>query len=109
MVRGLLTARRQLSLGDPVELRGKGAIIVGSRRVGRTVARRLAEEGVNLAITYRRSRAHAMALRRTVAPLVKKSTVIQCDLAQEDDVKRMIDTAVQELGNFHFVVNLASD
>ena len=92
-----------------MDLRGKGAIIIGARRVGVTVAKRLADEGVNLAITYRRSKTQALALRRQVAPHVKKAAVVQCDVADEESVKRMVDDAVRELGSVHFVINLASD
>ena len=40
-------------------LAGRGALVVGARRVGALVVRRLAAEGVSLAIAYRNSRAEA--------------------------------------------------
>ena len=90
-------------------LDGKGALIVGARRVGAVVARRLAEEGVNLAISYRNSVKEAETLRSSVAGMVKRTCLIQGDLSVETDVQRMVQSASQELGNLSFVLNLASD
>ena len=92
-----------------ITLEGKGALIVGAKRLGSVVAKRLAEEGVNLAISYRNSAKEAETLRSSVAGMVKRTTLIQGDLAIEDDVKRMVDSANTDLGNLSFVVNLASD
>ena len=90
-------------------LEGKGALLVGARRVGGVVARRLAEEGVNLAISYRNSAKEGETLRSSVARMAKRTTLIQGDLTIEADVKRMVDSANTELGNLSFVVNMASD
>lgn len=92
-----------------ITLEGKGALIVGAKRLGSVVAKRLAEEGVNLAISYRNSAKEAETLRSSVAGMAKRTTLIQGDLAIEDDVKRMVDSANTDLGNLSFVVNLASD
>jgi len=90
-------------------LEGKGALIVGARRLGSVVAKRLAESGVNIAISYRNAAHEAETLRSSVAGMAKRTTVIQGDIAIEADVKRMVDSANTELGNLSFVVNLASD
>jgi NAD(P)-dependent dehydrogenase (short-subunit alcohol dehydrogenase family) len=89
-------------------LRGKSAIIVGTKRVGGQIAMRLAAEGINLAIAYRTSRNEAEALQRTVAPKVKRTCLVQGDLSIEDDVRRIVSQAEEQLGGLHFVVNLAS-
>lgn len=92
-----------------LELRGKSALIVGAKRVGRVVAERLADEGVNLAISYRRSLAEAQSLYETVKPRVERSCLVQGDLASEADVRRIVAEARSALGGLWFVVNLASD
>ena len=74
-----------------MELRNKGAVLVGTRRVGERVARRLAEEGVNLAIVYRRSKDEAETLQNAVSPLVDKTALLQADLSIEDDVRRIVE------------------
>ena len=92
-----------------LSLAGKGAIIVGTRRIGAAVTERLAREGVRPAIVYRNSRDDAERLRSSVAPLVDRSCVIQGDLTVEDDVKRIVSEADDTLGDISFCVNLASD
>ena len=92
-----------------IELAGRGALLVGTRRVGQLVARRLADEGVNLAIAYRRSRGEAEALRADVATRVARTTLVQGDVNVEEEAARMTATAVDALGDLSFVVNLASD
>ena len=92
-----------------ITLEGKGALIVGARRVGAVVARRMAEEGINLAIGYRSSVKEAEALRSSVAGMVQRTCLIQGDLSVEADVKRMVESTVRELGDLSFVLNLASD
>ena len=92
-----------------LELAGRGAIIVGAKRVGQVVTERLAREGVRPAIAYRRSRDEAASLLQRIQPMVDRSCLIQADLTIEDDVERLVQTAKQELGDLSFCINLASD
>ena len=92
-----------------LNLAGKGAIVAGTRRVGAAVVERLAAEGCNIAIVYRRSAAEAEALRDKLRDKVERITVIQADLSIEEDVKRAVAEAESQLGNLSFCVNLASD
>jgi NAD(P)-dependent dehydrogenase (short-subunit alcohol dehydrogenase family) len=90
-------------------LEGRGALVVGTRRVGAVVARRLAAEGVNLAISYRQSRAEAEQLRESLVDEVGEVLLVQGDMSVEDDVRRVIDESARALGGLSIVVNLASD
>lgn len=92
-----------------LRLKNKGALIVGAKRVGGVVARRLAQDGVNLAIAYRGSKAEAEQLYEEVRPKVARACLIQGDLALEADVERIVATSVRELGDLSFVINLASE
>jgi NAD(P)-dependent dehydrogenase (short-subunit alcohol dehydrogenase family) len=92
-----------------LKLEGRGAIVAGTRRIGRLVVERLAAEGVTPAILYRSSRAEAEALRDDVKALVPGACVIQADLAQEDDVVRAVDEARRRLPDLSACINLASD
>ena len=92
-----------------LDLRGRGALVVGTRRIGATVVKRLAREGVNLAIAYRSSREAADTLHASVRDSVDRACVIQADLSLAQDVKRLVDEARHQLGDLSFCVNLASD
>jgi NAD(P)-dependent dehydrogenase (short-subunit alcohol dehydrogenase family) len=94
-------------------LKGKSALLVGTRRVGAVVAERLAREGVRLSICYRRSRAEAERLRDAVAesqgPGAHPVVVVQGDLSDEADVRRLVAESADALGGLSIVVNMASD
>jgi NAD(P)-dependent dehydrogenase (short-subunit alcohol dehydrogenase family) len=90
-------------------LKGKGVILAGTRRVGAVVGRRLAAEGLRLAILYRHSAAEAQALRDAVASVTDRACVIQADLTDEARVERAVASAADALGDLSFVINLASD
>ena len=91
-----------------LKLRGRGAILVGTKRVGGVVAHRLAREGVNLAIVYRSSRQEAERLNSEVGGMTERTALIGGDLSDEDDVARIVRTASERLGDLSFVVNLAA-
>ena len=91
-----------------LSLAGKGALVIGTKRVGQLVTRRLAKEATNLAIAYRSSRVEADRLHQAVASEVERTCLIQGDVTIEDDVRRMVAAAGDQLGNLSFVVNLAS-
>jgi NAD(P)-dependent dehydrogenase (short-subunit alcohol dehydrogenase family) len=92
-----------------LSLRGRGAIIAGTRRLGGVVVRRLAAEGVRPAIVYRRSREVADELHESVRGVVDRACVLQADLTVEADVERLVREAREQLGELSACVNLASD
>ncbi|MDA1189578.1 MAG: SDR family oxidoreductase [Chloroflexi bacterium] len=91
-----------------LSLKGKGALIVGAKRVGQVIAHRLADEGINIAIGYRSSSEEAEHLQSALSKKHVKACLVQGDLTSEGDVKRMVDETSSQLGDISFVVNLAS-
>ena len=91
-----------------LNLNGRGALLVGAKRIGQIVGRRMALDGISLAISYRHSRTEAQQLQEAVAPLVAKTCLIQADISDESQVQNLIKTAKETLGDLSFVVNLAS-
>lgn len=91
----------------------KTALVVGAKRVGRVVCRRLARDSINLAIAYRSSVNDAQQLEdeiRCDADLPDiETTLIQADLCDESAVENAIHQTVSRLGSLDYVVNLASD
>ena len=92
-----------------LELAGRGAIVAGTRRIGAAIVRRLAREGVRVAIVYRSSQAEAEALLQEALTMTDRGCVIQADLSDEGQVERVIETAKRELGDLSFSINLAYD
>jgi NAD(P)-dependent dehydrogenase (short-subunit alcohol dehydrogenase family) len=91
-----------------INLEGKGAIIVGARRIGAIVASRMAADGINVAVVYRNSKAEAEALVNDLLLKKVNAITIKCDLTNEDQVLNMLHGAKKELGTIDFGVNLAS-
>ena len=91
-----------------LSLAGKGALLLGTRRVGQRVAHRLAREGVNLAIAYRSSKAEAEELQAALGTDVNVC-LAQGDVGVEEDVACMVAAAKESLGDLSFLVNLAAD
>jgi len=88
----------------------KRALITGAaKRVGRAIALRLAEAGYEIAIHYRGSSEEAESLKVELMEQGRTATLVQADLAQEEDVLTMIPRAVEGLGGpLGLVVNNAS-
>lgn len=87
--------------------RPKAALIVGAKRVGQNVARRLADNGINLAIAYRSSAEEAQHLAASISSV--ETALIQADLSDEYQARGAILETVGALGGLDYVINLASD
>ena len=81
--------------------------MVGTKRVGAVVARRLAQAGVRLALSYRGSKRAAQQLQAELAPITR-TCLVQADVSRPEDVVRLIRTVREQLGDLSFLVNLAS-
>jgi NADP-dependent 3-hydroxy acid dehydrogenase YdfG len=87
-------------------LEGTVALVTGaSSGIGEATALALAHEGASVAVAARRGdRLDALAAR---APKGSKMLVIGCDVTDEDQVRRMVETTVGELGRLDTLVNNA--
>lgn len=89
-------------------LKGKTAVVTGSARgIGRAIALKLASLGANIVINDIPSSESAQATAEEVRALGVKAAVSLGDVRNIDDVKAMIDTAVNEFGSVDIMVNNA--
>lgn len=97
-------------------LKGKNALITGaSSGIGQAIAIRLAQEGCNIAINYRKSEAEAedteeMAMQQACGQVENcgvKSLLIQGDVSKEDDILNMMNTVIDEFGGLDILINNA--
>lgn len=91
-----------------MDLAGKAALVTGGRRIGVTVAKRLASLGVDVALSYRRSREEADLAAEGVRRAGRSATVAQADLTRPSEVERLVDGTAARFGRLDILINMAS-
>jgi len=89
-------------------LAGKTALVTGAAGgIGRSICVRLAAAGADVAVHYRRNREGAEAVAEQVRALGRKAVIVQADVSDGEDVRRMVDTVMEEFGGLDILVNNA--
>ena len=89
-------------------LQGKRALVTGaSRGIGAAIAKTLAAEGSDVAITYEKSADLANEVVKAIRDHGRKGVAIQADSADVSAVQASIEKTVRELGGLDILVNNA--
>jgi glucose 1-dehydrogenase len=96
-------------------LKGKNVLVTGGTSgIGQAMAVRFAEYGANVAINYLRSPDEAAETEGQVQACVRKvqqegvrDVLVGADVSKEDEVVRMFDETIQQLGGIDVLVNNA--
>jgi 3-oxoacyl-[acyl-carrier protein] reductase len=89
-------------------LEGKIALITGgSRGIGAAIAKRLATDGADVAITYTKGADAAASVGKEIERTGRKAIAIQADAADAEAVKAAGDKTVATLGRLDVLVNNA--
>jgi glucose 1-dehydrogenase len=96
-------------------LEGKNALITGSSTgIGQKVAIRFAQEGANVAINYLKQADEPEIIEKLIheaSRCVKeagcKYLVVSADVSKEEEVERIFDEAIKELGRVDILINNA--
>jgi 3-oxoacyl-[acyl-carrier protein] reductase len=90
------------------QLNGKTALITGgSRGIGAAIAKRLAADGANVAITYAKDASAASTVVKAIERDGGKAVAIQADAADVEAVKGAIEKPVATFGRLDVLVNNA--
>jgi 3-oxoacyl-[acyl-carrier protein] reductase len=90
-------------------LAGKTVLVTAAAGtgIGFSTAQRCAEEGATVAISDKHERRLADAAERLAAVMGRAPVAIPCDVTVEDDVQRLFDAVIGELGQLDVLVNNA--
>src|SRR5580700_2451439 len=90
------------------KLEGKTALITGgSRGIGAAIAKRLAADGAEVAITYTKGADAASAVVKAIERAGGKAIAIQADAADADAGKAAVEKTVATFGRLDVLVNNA--
>jgi len=97
-----MTNRRVLS--------GKTVLVTGAaKRLGRATALAAAENGADVAITYRNSEREARELVGKLAAHGVEALAVRCDVTDEVSVREMVKEVARDLGGIDVLVNNAAN
>jgi NAD(P)-dependent dehydrogenase (short-subunit alcohol dehydrogenase family) len=89
-------------------LEGKRALVTGaSRGIGASIAKALAAEGADVAITYEKSAERAAEVIRAIEAQGRRAVAIQADSADVAAVQASVEKTVAKLGGLDILVNNA--
>jgi glucose 1-dehydrogenase len=91
-----------------MRLSGKKALVTGSDQgIGLGIALRLAEEGADIVVNYRKNREGGEAARAQIEKMGRRAAVIQADVGQMADAQRLVEDAIAAIGPLDILVNNA--
>ncbi|MEV7988501.1 3-oxoacyl-ACP reductase family protein [Micromonospora sp. NPDC085948] len=91
------------TLSDKVAL-----VTGGSRGIGAGIALRLAQDGADVAFTYRQDAERAATVVRQIEALGRRALAVQADGADPSAVRDAVDRTVADLGRLDILVNNAA-
>lgn len=92
-----------------MQLLNKIALVTGGGTgIGRATSLLLAKRGATVVVNYSRSQSDAEETVQHILSEGGQAIAIQADVAQDTDVRRMIDTIAQQFGTVDMLVNNAS-
>ena len=91
-----------------MDLAGKAALITGGRRIGVVVAERLAGVGVDVALSWNRSRGEAESGAKRVRQAGRAAAVTRADLTNPSEVERLVERTAAWFGRLDILINMAS-
>jgi 3-oxoacyl-[acyl-carrier protein] reductase len=91
-----------------MKLKDKVALITGSSRgIGKATALLFAREGSKIVVNYIESEKEASNVVNEIRKMGRDAVAIRCDVSDEDQVKKMVDEAINRFGRIDILVNNA--
>ena len=91
-----------------VDVLNKVALITGGKRIGLVVAEELAKRGVDIALSYSRSRPEAEDAAARVRAAGRRAAVVQADLQVPEACSALVAEVARMMGRLDILINMAS-
>jgi glucose 1-dehydrogenase len=92
----------------PNRLTGKVAAVTGGDQgIGRAIAERLAKDGADIAICYRKNKKGADEVVESINGTKRRAAAFQADVGRASDGQQFVEQAVASLGKIDILVNNA--
>lgn len=89
-------------------LKNKTALITGGGTgIGRAIALKLAQFGVNIAISFSRSKEDALKTCQEIIDIGTHCLIYQADVTKDDEIRAMVSQVVLDFGKLDILVNNA--
>jgi glucose 1-dehydrogenase len=91
-----------------MKLTGKVVLVTGSSQgIGRGIATRFAQEGADVVINYNRTPGGAQEVLREVEAAGRRGLIVQADMGNVNEIRKLIATAIEHFGHLDILVNNA--
>jgi len=91
-----------------MQLAGGAALITGGKRIGAAVAKALAAAGMDVGLSYNKSRAEAEAAAAGIVEAGRRAHVASANLGNPDDCRALVESTASAFGRLDVLVNMAS-
>jgi NAD(P)-dependent dehydrogenase (short-subunit alcohol dehydrogenase family) len=86
----------------------RAALITGGKRIGAAVAKALAGAGMDVGLSYNRSRTEAEETAAAIIAAGRRAHIASANLGNPDDCRALVDGTAAALGRLDVLVNMAS-
>jgi NAD(P)-dependent dehydrogenase (short-subunit alcohol dehydrogenase family) len=89
-------------------LEGQVALVTGAaKRIGRSIALRMASDGANVVVNYSTSKSEAEEVVAEIASIGRRGIAVKADVSKRAEVAQLFAAAVAEFGRLDILVNNA--
>lgn len=91
-----------------MDLEGKVALVTGgSIGIGTAISMDLAQNGADVALTYRKHKEEAEAIAKDIQAMGRRGQAYQVDISDFGESQKLVDRVVEEFGHLDILVNNA--
>jgi NAD(P)-dependent dehydrogenase (short-subunit alcohol dehydrogenase family) len=91
-----------------MQLTGAAVLITGGKRIGAAVATALAAAGMDVALSYNRSRTEAEAAAAGITAAGRRAHIAAANLGNPDECRALVEGAAAAFGRLDVLINMAS-